>query len=145
MISNPIFSAIDTNQSADLVQFFIKERIKKNFDNFEKNREKAAFAVNCSLLHAKMPQTVEQNAERLAELVAGGGLKADTLQRRQRAADEFDRYIKTMTENEKSLMKILDEKDTASLETCLLGYFESFRVSVKTFSGGKYPKFLDII
>ena len=37
-----------------------------------------------------MPLTVATNKERRDSLVSGGGLKQDTLQRRQKAAEDFD-------------------------------------------------------
>ena len=40
-----------------------------------------------------MPLTVATNKERRDSLVSGGGLKPDTLQRRQRAAEDFDHFI----------------------------------------------------
>ena len=40
-----------------------------------------------------MPLTVAQNKDRQERLVSGGGLKQDTLQRRQKAAEDFDNFI----------------------------------------------------
>ena len=40
-----------------------------------------------------MPLTVATNKERRDSLVSGGGLKQDTLQKRQKAAEDFDRFI----------------------------------------------------
>ena len=40
-----------------------------------------------------MPLTVATNKERRASLVSGGGLRPNTLQRRQRAAEDFDHFI----------------------------------------------------
>ena len=40
-----------------------------------------------------MPLTVAQNKDRRERLVSGGGLKQDTLQRRQKAAEDFDNFI----------------------------------------------------
>ena len=40
-----------------------------------------------------MPLTVATNKERRDSLVSGGGLKPDTLQRRQRAAEDFGHFI----------------------------------------------------
>ena len=41
----------------------------------------------------RMPLTVATNKERRDSLVSGGGLKQDTLQRRQKAAEDFDHFI----------------------------------------------------
>ena len=40
-----------------------------------------------------MPLTDVQNKERRDNLVSRGGLKPDTLQRRQKAAEDFDHFI----------------------------------------------------
>ena len=40
-----------------------------------------------------MPLTVAQNKDRRENLVPGGGLQQDTLQRRQKAAEDFDHFI----------------------------------------------------
>ena len=48
------------------------------------------FAVKKGLT---MPLTVAQNKDRRDNLVSGGELQQDTLQRRQKAAEDFDHFI----------------------------------------------------
>ena len=65
--------------------------------NFLKNLGNCIKFSNLTVLLYKkgltMPLTVATNKERRDSLVSGGGLKQDTLQRRQKAADDFDRFI----------------------------------------------------
>ena len=67
------------------------------FSNFLKNLGKCIKFSNLTVLLSKkgltMPLTVATNKGRRDSLVSGGGLKQDTLQRRQRAAEDFDHFI----------------------------------------------------
>ena len=66
------------------------------FSNFLKNLGNCIKFSKTVLLSKKgltMPLTVATNKERRDSLVSGGGLKPDTLQRRQRAAEDFDHFI----------------------------------------------------
>ena len=67
------------------------------FSNFLKNLGNCIEFSNLTVLLSKkgltMPLTVAQNKERRDSLVSGGGLKPDTLQRIQRAAEDFDHFI----------------------------------------------------
>ena len=67
------------------------------FSNFFKNLGNGIKFSNLTVLLSKkgltMPLTVATNKGRRDSLVSGGGLKQDTLQRRQRAAEDFDHFI----------------------------------------------------
>ena len=84
-----------------------------------------------------MPLTVATNKERRDSLVSGGGLKQDTLQRRQKAAEDFDRFIQQSQtdEDKKTLEDILESSSLTYLEECLMNYFEAFRVGVRDEDG----------
>ena len=71
-----------------------------------------------------MPITVEKNEERAKSLKEGGNLKKETLQRRQRGADEFGTFVKD--NYDASLEFILESQDIELLEQCLIDYFERF-------------------
>ena len=84
------------------------------FSNFLKNLGNCTKFSNLTVLLSKkgltMPLTVATNKERRDSLVSGGGLKQDTLQRRQRAAEDFDRFIQQSQtdEDKKTLEDILE-------------------------------------
>ena len=67
------------------------------FSNFFKNLGNCMKFSNLIVLLSKkgltMPLTVAQNKDRRENLVPGGGLQQDTLQRRQKAAEHFDLFI----------------------------------------------------
>ena len=67
------------------------------YSNFLKNLGNYIKLSNLTVLLSKkgltMPLTVATNKGRRDSLVSGGGLKQDTLQRRQRAAEDFDHFI----------------------------------------------------
>ena len=67
------------------------------FSNFFKNLGNCIKFSNLTVLLSKkglrMPLTVATNKERRDNLVSGGGLKPNTLQRRQRAAEDFDHFF----------------------------------------------------
>ena len=67
------------------------------YSNFLKNLGNYIKFSNLTVLLSKkgltMPLTVATNKGRRDSLVSGGGLKQDTLQRRQRAAEDFDHFI----------------------------------------------------
>ena len=67
------------------------------FSNFLKNLGNCINFSNSTVLLSKkgltMPLTVATNRARRDSLVSGGGLKPNTLQRRQRAAEDFDHFI----------------------------------------------------
>ena len=67
------------------------------FSNFLKNLGNCTKFSNLTVLLSKkgltMPLTVAQNKDRRENLVPGGGLQQDTLQRRQKAAEDFDHFI----------------------------------------------------
>ena len=67
------------------------------FSNFLKDLGNCIEFSNLTVLLSKkgltMPLTVAQNKERRESLVSRGGLKPDTLQRRQISAEDFDHFI----------------------------------------------------
>ena len=67
------------------------------FSNVLKNLGNCINLSNSTVLLSKkgliMPLTVATNKARRDSLVSGGGLKPNTLQRRQRAAEDFDHFI----------------------------------------------------
>ena len=89
------------------------------FSNFLKNLGNCIKFSNLTVLLSKkgltMPLTVATNKERRDSLVSGGGLKEetlsgeqDTLQRRQRAAEDFDYFIQQSKICGVPLGKIMD-------------------------------------
>ena len=81
-----------------------------------------------------MPLTVATNKERRDSLVSGGGLKQDTLQRRQKAAEDFDSFIQQSQtdEDKKTLEDILESSNLTYLEECLMNYFEAGKIRYVT-------------
>ena len=67
------------------------------FSNFLKKLGNCINFSNSTVLLSKkgltMPLTVATNRARRDSLVSGGGLKPNALQRRQRAAEDFDHFI----------------------------------------------------
>ena len=111
------------------------------FSNFLKNLGNCIKFSNLTVLLSKkgltMPLTVATNKERRDSLVSGGGLKQDTLQWRQKAAEDFDRFIQQSQtdEDKKTLEDILESSNLTYLEECLMNYFEAFRVGVRDEDG----------
>ena len=82
-----------------------------------------------------MPITVDKNEERAKQLVEGGGLKSDTLMRRQRNADDFDSFVKSNCGT--SLQVLVESEDVTQLEKYLIDYFERVRVKKKDETTGE--------
>ena len=80
-----------------------------------------------------MPITVERNESRAQSLVEGGGLKKDTLARREKQASEVDTFIKSNYNT--NLQSLLESGNNDLLEQCLIDYFERFRVVKKKDDG----------
>ena len=82
-----------------------------------------------------MPITVERNETRAQSLVEGGGLKKDTLARRDKQASDVDAFIKSNYNT--TLQSLLESGSNALLEEYLIDYFERFRVVKKKDDGSE--------
>ena len=71
-----------------------------------------------------MPANLVVDEARVDELVSGGGLKADTIRRKQRVLESFETFLKSRSTD---FVTALGSK---TIESHLSAYFESYCVQV---------------
>ena len=74
-------------------------------------------------LLTKMPRNAVNDPNRVDDLVLGGGLKQDTLKRRERAYKALDDFLRAQYQ-----ITADDALKRSQLEDVLMSYFESLRV-----------------
>ena len=81
-------------------------------------------------LLSKMPRNAVIDPNRVDDLVLGGGLKQDTLKRRERAYKALDDFLRAQYQ-----VTADDALKSSQLEDVLMSYFESLRVQQKDDKG----------